>query len=700
MAQPEGSKSRLSRSFTRVLRTIRREINSNALWIILLLATLIRAYHVDYPYIDFHGFRQSDTANVARGFYEHGFNILYPEAAEFGQGNGAYEMEFGLVPFLVALLYMPLGVHEWVAHSVAIAFSLGTIVFVYLIALNYFSRRTALLAAFFVTVMPLSVYFGRTMMPESAMLMFTVAGVYFASRYQSMRLSRYLILSAVFISLATLVKVTSLYVLLPVAMLIVGDGGWRRLLKNPFAWVGLGIVILPSLLWYGYAHFVVLKASGLGFEIWNFRVRSATPSTLLQPSLYVIVWDRLVNLIYSPVGLALAIIGLLTPAKKQADHLLPIWISAVFIYLFGTAGRLEDHNYYLLPMVPPAAILISVGLWRVYEALGHQSSRLRLLPSWIPSIARGPIEFLRRQGPFFFSVAIVGIFVFSSYLGLASRSHEGLFAGRGDVGLYTAGRVVDYLAPPSGRVAVEFGPNHKPAIVYYGHRDTYFLRTPFDSGSLEGLRSMGATFFVSTDMDQYENNIEFMTYMRSHYRPLTDGSQYFAFDLQSPSIDSFIPPGIPSRERPFNITFGNILRLESVKSSSVAVSSGELFFLGLQWRFLAPATMDYLVGLKCWQANNLAWSWDHVLGLGQKPWSSIGGGSVIYDNLTFVVPPDAATGPCGLTLEVGWPSLLNPQYDASANVYTDRPVIVALDVMSSKLTPYDRLLSRYLTVYP
>ena len=46
------------------------------LLLILILALGLRLYHVTYPYLDHHSWRQTEAASIARNFYRDGFNIL------------------------------------------------------------------------------------------------------------------------------------------------------------------------------------------------------------------------------------------------------------------------------------------------------------------------------------------------------------------------------------------------------------------------------------------------------------------------------------------------------------------------------------------------------------------------------------------------------------------------------------------------
>ncbi len=109
---------------------------------------------------------------------------MYPQTLYNGPPPNYVELELQIVPFLAASLYKIFGVHEIFGRILTIAFSLATVV-----TLAYFARwlfRSALaglVAAFFYAVFPGSVYYGRTFMPDCAMVFFLTAALYAVTRY-------------------------------------------------------------------------------------------------------------------------------------------------------------------------------------------------------------------------------------------------------------------------------------------------------------------------------------------------------------------------------------------------------------------------------------------------------------------------------------------------------------------------------------
>src|SRR5262249_6045476 len=55
------------------------------LYVILLLALVLRSYHFAYPAWDYHNWRQTITLMIARDFARHDFSLLHPQVAWIGK---------------------------------------------------------------------------------------------------------------------------------------------------------------------------------------------------------------------------------------------------------------------------------------------------------------------------------------------------------------------------------------------------------------------------------------------------------------------------------------------------------------------------------------------------------------------------------------------------------------------------------------
>ena len=135
------------------------------------------------PLLDHPGWRQGDTASIARNFALLNNNVLFPQTNYNGPPPNYVELELQIVPYIAAAFYKLFGVHEIIGRLITIAFSLGTVVVVGMFGRWLFSSVGAgLLGAFFFATFPGSVYYGRTFTPDTTMVFFLTAALYVVAR--------------------------------------------------------------------------------------------------------------------------------------------------------------------------------------------------------------------------------------------------------------------------------------------------------------------------------------------------------------------------------------------------------------------------------------------------------------------------------------------------------------------------------------
>ncbi len=80
--------------------------------VITLAGALLRLKGIHDPILDHPGWRQGDTAAIARNFAQLQYDILAPQTDYDGPPPNYVELELQIVPFLAATLYKIFGVHE------------------------------------------------------------------------------------------------------------------------------------------------------------------------------------------------------------------------------------------------------------------------------------------------------------------------------------------------------------------------------------------------------------------------------------------------------------------------------------------------------------------------------------------------------------------------------------------------------------
>jgi len=451
---------------------------------ICVLALAVRLIDVNRPFLDLQVWRQADTAAVTRNFYEEGYDIFHPRVDWRGDTPGYVEMEFPLFQFLVACFY-PLvgGAKEWVGHLVAALFSVGTIAILYALARELCGVTVARFAAFMFAIAPLDVFFGRAFMVDAAMLFFNVGAVYFFMRWTGGGTSWTFAAAALFGALGFLVKVPSLYIGLPLLFLAYCRFG-RRTPQEPLLWAFAALTLVPTFLWY-YHGYRLFEQTHLTFGIWNRygQPKWGNLDVLATTGFYVLMLERLMGVVFTPLGFALLIVGLLIRVGSRRERVFHVWLVAVvaFVLLVPEGNRI--HDYYQLAFIPVGAVFVGkalAGLWERSEIVAHRWPALR------------PIAL---------------IVVLAAFGALSYRYAEPLFAARPYyVAQYEIGHQLDDLLPKNALLVVgdlddNAGAPYRcqaPNLLYFSHRKGWQLMPEEfrDQELLKSLARRGAQFFL------------------------------------------------------------------------------------------------------------------------------------------------------------------------------------------------------------
>src|SRR5438552_6569306 len=220
-----------------------------ALWI---LAVAVRLILIDQPYVDYWSWRQSDVAAIARNFFEHGFRFGYPQIDWAGGSGGYVGTEFPILPFLAAIYYKFVGIHEWIGRSQSVIFFAISLPFFFLLVREIFGGAAAIWATFFYAFAPLNIFAGRSFMPDVPSLSLALIGLYFFMRWIDDETPMLFLGAAIAISFALLMKFPSPVVGAPLLFLAWQKWG-RNFLRRRALWLFAVVTILPSVAWYWHA---------------------------------------------------------------------------------------------------------------------------------------------------------------------------------------------------------------------------------------------------------------------------------------------------------------------------------------------------------------------------------------------------------------------------------------------------------------
>ena len=162
------------------------------LLLIFILGFLVRLYRFNGPIADWHSWRQADTSAVSRNFVTQGFDLLHPKfddlsnvASGIDNPNGYRFVEFPIYNLFQAGLFKTLGIltlEEW-GRLVSIFASLFAAYFLYAIVKKWSNINFGLLSCFFYLFIPFNIYYSRTILPDTSMVMAVLGGIYFFDKW-------------------------------------------------------------------------------------------------------------------------------------------------------------------------------------------------------------------------------------------------------------------------------------------------------------------------------------------------------------------------------------------------------------------------------------------------------------------------------------------------------------------------------------
>jgi len=287
---------------------------------------------------------------IARNFYSKNFNILKPEVDWNGNEPSVAEYELQITTFLTSILYIFFGVKDWVGRIIPIAFAVLSTIYIYKLIKLYFEEELALFTAFVYSILPLNVFFTRVLMPDSGMLFFSAASLYYFSSYIKKENNKEFILAIIFTSLAFLSKLPGLCILIPLAFV-----AFRRyklkIISNKRVWLFFLITTAIPILYYAYMHYaadIKMFSYKIGTDKWGSI--KIWQSSLFYKTLFL----RFRTIIFTPLGLLLLVFGLFLNGRNAFFH---IWLFSVVLYFFATGKGNQFHSYYQLPIIPVGSFL-------------------------------------------------------------------------------------------------------------------------------------------------------------------------------------------------------------------------------------------------------------------------------------------------------------------------------------------------------
>ncbi len=337
-------------------------------WLVLLVALVLglgfRLVGVGDPYLlDFHAWRQTDTAAFTHGYLTESFNPFDPSLDRFpcehrNDPFGRAETELPVVAWVAALPLKALGIDYPSApylRGISVLFFVGTCAYLFFLAHRLTGSRTAAAASVLVfSVLPLSIFFTRTPQPDGPALLFACAFLFHLDRWLESEKVSEGALSALFGALVFLLKISNAFLFFPAIFLIVHRHGWLGSLRRWQNWVWGVAILVPVVAWYA-----TVRRHPWTFGIWKDKYSSWEQFSELK--IWQVLSERLTFEILTWGGIVLLVVGFATRGSSRAGRLAAVWLCAIFLFVAITLPANHTHIYYQLPLVLPASVMIALG---------------------------------------------------------------------------------------------------------------------------------------------------------------------------------------------------------------------------------------------------------------------------------------------------------------------------------------------------
>lgn len=329
---------------------------------IVIIGIAFRLYRIDAPLADWHSFRQTDTAAVARNYVNDSIDLLLPKYEDISNIQSAKDnssgwrmVEFPLYQAIAAVLtrsFPGVSLEVWL-RLISIAASMITSVLLGIIVMRRINIVTGLFTILVWSVLPYSMYYGRTVLPDEFAMCLAIASVLIADISQ--RRLYLIVVAAIFGALALLVKPAAGFLLLPIIYILFPKG--KKWLEDLFLLGIYGFIAgAPFFLWRAW---IMQFPEGVPAYSWLFNKDDIR---LKGAWFYWLFAERIGNLILGYWGLILLGLGLVVKRQKKEGWLFWWFGAGSLLYMLILAGGNVQHDYYQILILPTLVVFVAKGL--------------------------------------------------------------------------------------------------------------------------------------------------------------------------------------------------------------------------------------------------------------------------------------------------------------------------------------------------
>lgn len=354
---------------------MKNEKNKKYVYMVFAILLSIRLICITNPPYDYSSWRQCDTDSIARNFIEYKFNIFYPQLNYEGPMPNYVQLELGVTPFIISLIYKLFGYSIVLARLVPICFFMGSCFYLYSLVRRCSGFNAAIMSVLIYGLLPIDIVYSRNIMPESALMFFMIGGMYYFVLWIENDKPKYYILSAIFTCLTVLTKVPAALIGIPMIYLCVKKNGWKVFKRYELYLFPVVVLGIP----YAYFRFLGKIAEqkfveGIGTSI----ILPNLLSSIFKGGNIVYLWQQFISKIFTLPGIILFLVGIILKLRK-AETFYYFWLLAGALHIVFVDAVIH-LDYYLMFITPIISIFMGLAcaeiikrkkyIFLIYMAIG------------------------------------------------------------------------------------------------------------------------------------------------------------------------------------------------------------------------------------------------------------------------------------------------------------------------------------------
>lgn len=503
------------------------------LTLIILACLGIRLISIDAPRLDRTLWKEIDYIMISQNYWQHGFKFFQPEISWPAEPPRVTPMELPLVPYLAGMLYAGFGFNAYSARMIPLLAYLLLTVYVFRLAKRELGPLVGLLAALCTAMMPLYHQFGKILFSEPIMIAVSVVALFHFAQWVDFRKKRDWVLALLGFSLAISLKLTPLYLLLPLLWIAFRKYGFKlNNYTNFFIFILLSLVV--PIAWYAYAYYLTIHSIDV-FGIFGGHDKMQTFTMLSDYNWYYVMVHRIGrDILGGKLGSFLCFIGVISAIFTRKADLFVAYLLAIGIFFIIVAEGQIDAPYRQLTIVPAGSVFVALGttaiLSMIRALIGNKTSPM-------------PVRKPRKSDLWLCFILVCLIAPFKIY----NTAKSGPFMTSHNVEWEFAQEIKKFAGSnaklvAAGEYTIHKGGNDLSPVIYYhsGLQGWTLQKGDWDLKKIKKLINRGGTVFAAKRMSREPDSSEFLREMKVTYKTLYENSEkeLLLLDLNQPLTEN------------------------------------------------------------------------------------------------------------------------------------------------------------------